>query len=121
MPTWNELNIFTWEELTYFTWEDAGLDTLRLAQKYTDRSLNLPQSLKDKILKLCREQFDGYAKILGIKIEKPSRLSTIANLLDIVVSVQSILENPSVSNAAQSLFDLLVALLNNQLRQIFGK
>lgn len=121
MPTWNELNIFTWEELTYFTWEDAGLDTLRLAQKYTDRSLNLPQSLKDKILKLCREQFDGYAKILGIKIEKPSHLSKIADLLGIISFLQSLLEIPAVSNAVQFLFDLLVALLNNQLLQILGK
>ena len=120
MPAWNELSIFTWEELKYFTWKDAGVDTLHLAQKYSDYSLNLPQSLKNKILKICREQFDSYSKILGIKIEKPSILSTIANVLGIITAVQSLLEIPAVHNAVQPLFDLLVALLNNQLLQILG-
>lgn len=116
MPTWGKMSIFTWGELIYFKWSEVPSDVIRLAHACEDRELILPNSVKEKVQQLCREEFLELSKITGISITPPSsKLSTFADVLGIIGFLQSLLDNPTVADIVQNLLSLLTALLAGQL------
>lgn len=116
MPAWGKMSIFTWEETSYFKWSEVGMDTLHFAQLCKEKELSLPNSVKDKVLQICKDEFAEYSKILGKTVQPPiSKLSTIADILGIISFLDNILNNPAVSELVLQLRDFLLALLAGQL------
>lgn len=116
MPTYTQMHIFTWKEISYFKWSEVSADTLHFAEISKEKELLLPNSVKEKVLQLCKDEFAEYARILGKPIQPPaSKLSTIADILGIISFLETLLNNSAVSEIVSKLYNLLLALLAGQL------
>jgi len=108
---------FTWEEMKYFKWSEITTDILSLADTCKEKELCLPDSVKQKIIQICNEEFIKYSKKLKKPILSPtSKLSTIADILGIIGFLQNFLSIPEISKTAHELYSLLIALLNGQIQ-----
>lgn len=116
MPTWGKMSIFTWEETSYFKWSEVGMDTLHFAQLCKEKELSLPDSVKEKVLQICKDEYLEYSKILGKSIQPPtSKLSTVADVLGLISFLERFLDIPAITEMAVQLHDLLLALVAGQL------